>query len=179
MKKLNLLIGFLIGISILACSSDGSSEKRNGFTYNGIFYETNFAKSDSQSSPYHLIFSDPVNHNLPEAHFGSFYLDSGTEIEDGPLIAGKYSTANGRNNRFGIHGYQFIHFQDNSNQDEIHIASGYWFQDDRFISGDVTINSISSTEDDFITEIDIDYKFRWNSVTIIGHYNGPVIRDDF
>ena len=179
MKRLNLLIGLLIGFIIISCSPDDSLSNRNGFNYNGTFYETNFGISDSQSSPYHLTFSNPLNPNLPEAHFGSFYLDSGTEVERGPLIEGKYSTKNGKNNRFGIHGYQFIHFQDNSNSDDIHIASGYWFQDDRFISGDVTIHSISSTADDLITEINIDYKFKWNSVTVVGHYNGPVVRDDF
>ena len=185
MNKMRFIIFTFIIMLLNSCSTEANEEKEerqentNGFFYNDIFYETNFAKSDNESSPYHLIFSDPENHNLPEGHFASFYLDSGTDIKNGPLIAGTYSTSNGPNNKFGIHGYQFIHFQDNSNQDEIKIASGYWHQDDRFISGEVTINSISSTDDDFITDIDIDYIFKWKTVTVTGHYDGPVIRDDF
>ncbi|WP_298555513.1 hypothetical protein [uncultured Algibacter sp.] len=174
MKKLNLIFGVLIGLSIISCSSDDVSESRNGFTYNGVFYETNFAKSNSQSSAFDFIFCNPLDHNLPEGQFGRFSLDSGTDIEDGPLVKGKYSTENGRNHKFGIHGYLPIHFQDNSNQDEVDITTGYWFQDERFVSGDVTINSITSTEDNLVNEINLDYSFKWNSVTVVGHYEGVV-----
>ncbi|QTE21829.1 hypothetical protein [Polaribacter cellanae] len=176
---MNLLLGIIIFINLSCTSEDNGVENRNGFNFNGTFYETSFAGTESRSSPYHLIFSNTDNTNLPEAHFGSFYLDSGSDVQNGPLIEGQYSTSNGTNSKFGIHGYQFIHFQDNSNADEVHIASGYWHQDERFISGNVEINSITSTGDDIVTNIDIDYTFKWNSVTVVGHYNGPVINDDF
>ena len=177
MKNLKSCFLILVFCFVYSCSSDDANDNENGFTYNGTFYETNFMKSSSQSSPYHLNISNVLNHNLPEAHFGSFYLNSGTTIDDGPLIEGHYDMQGSAVSRFGINGYNFIHFQDNSDADEVHIASGYWFQDDTFVSGSVTINSITSNEDNAITDINLDYRFKWNSVTVKGHYHGEVVPD--
>jgi len=178
MKKMKLFYGILIGFMILSsCSSDDSDNTNvtNGFTVNGTFYETNFAKANS-GNPYHLILSNPLNHNVEEGQFGSFYIRSGAQGDFIPLTEGTYSTSNGPNNVFGVDGYHPIHFQDNSEEGNF-AYSGYWHQDDNFQSGRVTVNSVTSESDGVnnqITEIDVDYEFKWNGITIIGNYSGTV-----
>ena len=178
MKKIKLFYGILIGLMILSsCSSDDSANSNitNGFKVNGTFYATNFAKSDS-GNPYHLILSNPLNHNVEEGQFGSFYMRSGAQGDGIPLAEGTYSTSNGPNNVFGVDGYHPIHFQDNSEEGKF-AYSAYWHQDDDFQSGTVTINSITSNSDGLsnqITQIDVDYKFKWDGITIIGNYSGTV-----
>ncbi len=177
MKKWNLLLGILIGFVIFtSCSNNDSTDSNltNGFKVNGTFYSTDFAKA-STGDPYHFIISNPLNHNAEEGQFGSFYLRKGIEEEGIKLIEGVYSTSNGHNSYFGIDNNP-IHFQKNSEEGNFGY-SAYWNIDEDFQSGTVTINSITTNieaSNERISEINMDYQFRWNGITIIGNYSGTV-----
>lgn len=173
MKKIKLFCGIFIGLIIFAsCSSndddDNVKKTSNGFTINGTFYETNSAKS-SNGNPYYLIFD-----NNNKEYYGYFILKSGEQIDGVPLLKGTYSTNNGPDNIFGIDGYHPIAFNGDSNEGDF-VYTDYWNQDNNFKSGTVTINSINSDANNQVTQIDVDYTFKWIGVTVKGNYSGQVI----
>ncbi|GAA3583561.1 hypothetical protein [Snuella lapsa] len=178
MKKIRFLCGILISLILLSsCSTDETSIK-NGFTLNGNFYETNFAMS-SNGNPYYLIFYNSLNEdnpNLFEGQYGYFILISGEQIDAIPLLKGTYTTKNGPNSFFGIDGHHPIEFFGDSGEGN-YVASEFWHQDEDFKYGTVTINSITSISEGLsnqVTEIDVDYTFQWDGITVKGNYNGKV-----
>jgi hypothetical protein len=179
MKKLILL--FLSILFLNACSSDDDVPVINGFTVDGTFYETNFSKCNT-SNAYNLTFSNYLDYNLPDAHFGAFHLNSGDRSGFLELIPGTYTTSNGVNTFFSIDNREII-FQKNSEEGAF-AYSNSWSGDSEFGSGSVTINSITSTQRAGsgpnygfdITQIDIDYRFVMDGKTIIGNYSGAVDR---
>ena len=77
MKLMKIFYGILIGFMILSsCTNDENSNITNGFSVNGKFYATDFAKIGI-GNPYNLIFSNPLNESSPEGQFGNFHLISG------------------------------------------------------------------------------------------------------
>ncbi|EDP69963.1 hypothetical protein FBALC1_10537 [Flavobacteriales bacterium ALC-1] len=174
MKKLHTLLVFLIGFIILSCSSDeGDNNVSNGFKVNGTFYSTEIGKLTS-TNPYRFNFSNILNHSDPDGHFASFAIKSGPNSEITPLLEGIYSTSDGPNGITAISDQLPIHFQDNSQEGNFGYSQ-YWDLDDDFKSGKIVINSITSDIDNQVTQIDIDYTFKWEGTTIIGNYNGVII----
>ncbi len=169
MKK-KLLYLITIGFIMLSsCSDDNSnSNLSNGFKVNGIFYETNFAKASCCSS-YILTFSSTEDHNLGQ--FGRFDLNTGGGLGNSiPLSPGTYTVTNN-----GID--DNIHFDDVTAEDRplAYVAySGYG--QNGFQSGTVTVNSVTNAGIQ-ITEIDLDYQFNWDDITVIGNYSGTVEPD--
>lgn len=175
MIKRILLLVILIGLTTLSCSSDDSTDNNvsNGFKVNGTFYPTEIGKLSSHN-PYRFNFSNLLNHSDPDGHFASFAIKSGPNSEITPLLEGTYSTDDGPSGITAISDQLPIHFQDNSQEGNFGYSQ-YWDLDDDFISGKVVINSVTSSSDYQVTNIDIDYTFKWEGTTIIGNYNGVII----
>ena len=170
MKKMKLFCGILIGIMIISsCSSDNSSSSNvtNGFTVNGTFYPTTFAY-DSGCTPHIFIFSSTEDTNLGK--FGRFDLRTGTQLDSPPLTTGLYTISNGKID-------DNIHFDDVNAEDRplAYVAySGNY--ENGFQSGTVTINSVTfdSENCNVTTNIDLDYEFKWEGITVTGNYSGMV-----
>ena len=181
MKKINLFVIILIGLIInTSCSSNDSSDSNitNGFTVNGTPYATDIAIA-GQSFPYRLRFSNTTATVGDNIQSGAFYLMA--QSTESPLTTGAYSTGNGPEGMYGISGYDPITFVDTSAENHSLGTSGYWHNDDEFISGNVTINSLTlSSEEpiDQIIQIDISYSFKWDGVTINGNYSGEVLPEN-
>jgi hypothetical protein len=178
MKKINLIFKTLICILfITSCSSDDSenSNVTNGFKANGTFHATDIGIAGN-GFPYFLRFSNTTETTGEDIQSGVFFLMA--QSADTPLTVGTYSTANGPEGMYGIYGYNPIQFVDTSAENSNIRTSAYWHNDNEFISGNVTINSISLSDiepTDQITEIDIDYVFKWQGMTIVGNYSGEVV----
>ena len=174
MKKLKLIVTLFIGITFLNCSSDDSSNSNatNGFTANGVFYETEFAFA-SCCSPYILIFSsyDFLSPNR-SGHFGRFDLRTGSNI---PLSEGTYSINNGIEDLIQFKKDVDIVDGNPISGGENIAYTGYSGQGvNGFQSGSVNINSVSSDANNQITEIDINYEFQWEGIRVFGSYSGFV-----
>jgi hypothetical protein len=178
MKKLITILFLTIIAFSTSCNSDDEIAVVNGFRVDGNFYETPFVKCRT-SNAYELNFSNLLDYNLPESHFGSFYLNSGDRSGSLELIPGTYTTANGVNTYYSIDN-QEIRFQKNSEEGSF-AYSNNWSGDSEFSSGKVTINSITSTpltsssnNEFIISQIDIDYRFVMDGKTVTGNYSGSV-----
>lgn len=169
---MKLFYGILITFILLSSCSKDDNNVTNGFTLNGTFYTTNFARSANNT--YSLIFFNSLNSDdIIEGQFGLFSLIY--DSDGNPLAKGTYSTKNGPYNAFGIDGYRPIEFFGDSEEGSVYT---HWYQNKNFKSGTVTMNSISTTSDGLsnqVTEIDVDYVFQWNEITVKGHYSGKVM----
>ncbi|MFT5146950.1 MAG: hypothetical protein ACI9H1_001676 [Polaribacter sp.] len=167
-KRLTYILAFIL----FGCSNDDSIIS-NGFKINGNFYETNYAAIGGGSSSHGLKFFS----NFEIGYIASFALYSGDTSGNGELIAGTYTANKSPTSLFGIDGYDYIQFRDNTNSKKLAASPG-WYNDSTFQSGSVTINSITSELNEngyyIVTEIDIDYQFRIDETNVVGSYNGPV-----
>lgn len=173
MKRIQLIYGLLLIFILQTSCSKDDTVILNGFTLNGTFYKTNLAMASS-GDPYYLIFSNTSNNDNSEQGHGYFILNSGAKGDAVPLVEGTYSTKNGSNSLYGISGFYPISF---SGTEENSIYTQYWRQDKKFKSGVVNINSITTATEGVnnqVTEIDVDYVFKWDGVTVRGNYKGKV-----
>ncbi|PHR68801.1 MAG: hypothetical protein COA67_12145 [Lutibacter sp.] len=169
MKKLNLIIGFLIALSIISCSSDDNKEEsqnQGGILIGNIYYDTPYAYINDEntlnSNPSDLAVILSNKELLPDN------IDSGINI--------LYVDYRGVD--FEVGSKDLLNYRITKNASRVNglIQGGERLLEDNFNSDvnatqiNFKINSISSTN------IDVEFSFtREDGLLISGSYSGTYV----